>query len=95
METLTVGTAFPDPPFNGMPDGGGLDIDLMTAIAESLGMAVEFIGYEGADFNGIFGGLGPGAYDCVTAGTSVTPSARRWRRSSRHTSSRARPWRST
>ena len=40
-----------------MPDGGGLDIDLMTAIAESLGMAVEFIGYDGADFNGIFGGL--------------------------------------
>ena len=73
METLTVGTAFPDPPFNGMPDGGGLDIDLMTAIAESLGMAVEFIGYEGADFNGIFDRLDPGAYDCVTAGTTVTP----------------------
>ncbi len=73
METLTVGVALPDPPFNGMPDGGGLDIDLMTAIAESLGMAVEFIGYEGADFNGIFDGLDSGAYDCVTAGTTVTP----------------------
>ena len=33
METLRVGAAFPDPPFNGMPDDGGLDIDLMTAIA--------------------------------------------------------------
>ena len=73
METLTVGVALPDPPFNGMPDGGGLDIDLMTAIAESLGMAVEFIGYEGADFNGIFDGLDSGAYDCVAAGTTVTP----------------------
>jgi len=73
METLTVGVALPDPPFNGMPDGGGLDIDLMTAIAESLGMAVEFIGYEGADFNGIFDGLDSAAYDCVTAGTTVTP----------------------
>ena len=36
-------------------------------------MAVEFIGYEGADFNGIFDGLDSGAYDCVTAGTTVTP----------------------
>ena len=72
METLRVGAAFPDPPFNGMPDNGGLDIDLMTAIAEALGAAVEFIPYEGADFNGIFDALGS-AYDCVTAGTTVTP----------------------
>ena len=73
METLRVGTAFPDPPFNGMPDDGGLDIDLMTEIANVLGMAVEFIPYNGADFNGIFDALNDGAYDCVTAGTTVTP----------------------
>ena len=72
METLRVGAAFPDPPFNGMPDDSGLDIDLMTAIAESLGARVEFIPYEGADFNGIFDALGS-AYACVTAGTTVTP----------------------
>jgi polar amino acid transport system substrate-binding protein len=72
MELLKVGAAFPDPPFNGMPDNGGLDIDLMTAIAESLGATVEFIAYDGRDFNGIFDGLGS-AYDCVTAGTTVTP----------------------
>jgi ABC-type amino acid transport substrate-binding protein len=72
METLRVGAAFPDPPFNGMPDNTGLDIDLMTAIAESLGATVEFIPCEGNDFNGIFDGLGS-AYDCVTAGTTVTP----------------------
>lgn len=72
METLKVGAAFPDPPFNGMPDDGGLDIDLMTAIAKALGATVEFIPYEGADFNGIFDGLGS-AYDCVAAGTTVTP----------------------
>jgi polar amino acid transport system substrate-binding protein len=71
METLRVAAAFPDPPFNGMPAGGGLDIDLMTAIAEALGAAVEFIPYQGADFNGIFAGLGT-AYDCVAAGTTVT-----------------------
>ncbi|AEV75811.1 periplasmic component of amino acid ABC-type transporter/signal transduction system [Mycolicibacterium rhodesiae NBB3] len=72
METLRVGAAFPDPPFNGMPDDSGLDIDLMQAIAEKLGAAVEFVSYDGADFNGIFNGLGS-AYDCVTAGTTVTP----------------------
>jgi polar amino acid transport system substrate-binding protein len=72
METLRVVAAFPDPPFNGMPGDGGLDIDLMTAIADALGAAVEFIPYEGADFNGIFDGLGS-AYDCVAAGTTVTP----------------------
>ena len=55
-----------------MPDGA-LDIDLMTEIANVLGMAVEFIPYDGADFNGIFDALNHGAYDCVTAGTTVTP----------------------
>jgi polar amino acid transport system substrate-binding protein len=72
METLRVGAAFPDPPFNGMPDDTGLDIDLMTAIAESLGATVQFIPYNGTDFNGIFDALGA-AYDCVAAGTTVTP----------------------
>jgi polar amino acid transport system substrate-binding protein len=73
METLRVGAAFPDPPFNGMPGGGGLDIDLMTEIAKALGGEVEFIHYEGADFNGIFDELNAGTYDCVAAGTTVTP----------------------
>jgi polar amino acid transport system substrate-binding protein len=73
METLRVGAAFPDPPFNGMPGDGGLDIDLMTAIARALGANVEFIPYDGADFNGIFDALNAGGYDCVTAGTTVTP----------------------
>jgi ABC-type amino acid transport substrate-binding protein len=72
MKILKVGAAFPDPPFNGMPDDSGLDIDLMTAIAKALGATVEFIPYQGADFNGIFDVLGS-AYDCVTAGTTVTP----------------------
>ena len=34
LETLRVGAAFPDPPFNGMPGDTGLDIDLMNEIAE-------------------------------------------------------------
>ena len=73
METLRVGAAFPDPPFNGMPDDGGLDIDLMTAIAKALGKGVEFVPYDGADFNGIFDALNSGTFDCVAAGTTVTP----------------------
>ena len=73
MKTLSVGAAFPDPPFNGMPGNTGLDIDLMTEIAKALGIDVEFIAYTGTDFNGIFDDLNAGAYDCVAAGTTVTP----------------------
>jgi polar amino acid transport system substrate-binding protein len=80
METLRVGAAFPDPPFNGMPGNAGLDIDLMTEIAKSLGAKVEFVPYEGADFNGIFDALNAGAFDCVTAGTTVTPERERMAR---------------
>jgi polar amino acid transport system substrate-binding protein len=73
MGTLRVGAAFPDPPFNGMPDNGGLDIDLLSAIATALGTTAAFIPYDGADFNGIFDALNTGEYDCVAAGTTVTP----------------------
>ncbi len=72
MATLRVGAAYPDPPFNGMPDGGGLDIDLMAAIADRLGRSVDFVPYEGADFNGIFDAMNDGLFDCVAAGTTVT-----------------------
>jgi ABC-type amino acid transport substrate-binding protein len=72
MGTLRVGAAFPDPPFNGMPDDDGLDIDLMTEIAAALDMRVEFIPYDGVDFNGIFDALNAGTFDCVAAGTTVT-----------------------
>lgn len=72
MQTLRVGTALPDPPFNSMADGGGLDIDVMTEIGRVMGTAVDFIGYDGADFNGIFDGLDAGKYDCVAAGTTIT-----------------------
>jgi polar amino acid transport system substrate-binding protein len=73
MQTLRVGAAYPDPPFNGMPDDGGLDIDLMIAIADKLNMVVEFVAYEGADFDGVFDALSAGSFDCVAAGTTVTP----------------------
>lgn len=72
MQTLRVGAAFPDPPFNGTRDSG-LDIELMTAIAQRLGTGLTVVGYAGRDFNGIFDGLDAGDFDCVTSGTTVTP----------------------
>lgn len=71
---IRVGAAFPDPPFNA--EQGGLDIDLMEAIASSLGLGVEFVPFRGADFNGIFDALNTGQFDCVAAGTTVTPDRR-------------------
>ena len=77
MELLRVGMALPDPPFNGMPDGGGLDVDLIHAIAAHLDRGVELVAFEGADFNGIFDELSAGTFDCVIAGTTVTPERER------------------
>jgi polar amino acid transport system substrate-binding protein len=76
MAVLRVGAAFPDPPFNGV-DGGGLDIDLINAVGAAIGMSVQLIAYDGADFNGIFDALDAGRYDCVIAGTTVTPERER------------------
>lgn len=70
---LRVGAAFSDPPFNSMPGDTGLDIELMTELAAALGESIEFVAYEGTDFEGIFERLGDGEYDCVAAGTTVTP----------------------
>lgn len=77
MATLRVGAALPDPPFNGMPGGGGLDIDLINAVGSAVGTTVELVGYDGADFTGIFDGLDSGSYDCVIAGTTITPARER------------------
>jgi ABC-type amino acid transport substrate-binding protein len=77
VDVLRVGAAFPDPPFNGMADDGGLDVELITAIGDHLGVRVTMVHYGGADFNGIFEGLVSGACDCVIAGTTVTPERKR------------------
>jgi polar amino acid transport system substrate-binding protein len=76
-QTLRVGAAVPDPPFNGAKSNGGLDISMMRAIGQVLGMTVELVEYPGADFNGIFDVLNAGDYECVTAGTTVTPGRER------------------
>lgn len=80
---MLVGVAYPDPPFNAMPGDTGLDIELMTALAETLGEPVEFVAYagvdgsDGDDFDGIFDRLAAGEYDCVAAGTTVTSARER------------------
>jgi polar amino acid transport system substrate-binding protein len=76
VKTLRVGAAFPDPPFNGVGDGG-LDIDLINAIAGVMGVSVQLVAYDGPDFDGIFAELGSGRYDCVVSGTTVTPDRER------------------
>jgi polar amino acid transport system substrate-binding protein len=73
---LRVGVAYPNPPFNGVGDGG-LDIDLIHAVAVAMGTTVELVAYDGSDFNGIFDELAAGLYDCVIAGTTVTPERQR------------------
>lgn len=72
METLRVGAAVPLPPFNSMPDGGGLDIELMTELAKKLGATVDFVEYRDAAPDGILERLSAGEYDCA-AGVTVTP----------------------
>lgn len=72
MGILRVGTATPVRPFTGMPDGGGLDVDLMTAVAEHLGDTVEFVAEDGSDLAGVLEWLSAGRVDCVAAGVVVT-----------------------
>lgn len=70
-----VGSALPDPPFElRTADGSlaGLDIELTQMIAARLGRPWQLVPYSGSDFNGIFAGLGAGAYDCVASGTTAT-----------------------
>jgi polar amino acid transport system substrate-binding protein len=69
---LRVGAAFPDPPFEvvgGPPTG--VDVELMQAVARDLGLTWQLHRYDGADFDGIFAGLGE-RYDVVASGATVT-----------------------
>jgi polar amino acid transport system substrate-binding protein len=73
--TLSVASAFPDPPFDLMENGtaGGFDIELMRAICARLSLTLRSVPYQGDDFNGIFDGLASGRYDAVISGTTITP----------------------
>jgi polar amino acid transport system substrate-binding protein len=73
--TLTVASAYPDPPFDLLDNGSarGFDIELTRAICAQLGLALQPVRYAGDDFNGIFDGLAERSYDAVISGTTITP----------------------
>ena len=73
--TLTVLSAYPDPPFDIMKDGvaTGFDIELMRAVCGRLSFELRPLPYTGEDFNGIFTELVQGKCDMVISGTTITP----------------------
>lgn len=72
---LTVGSDIAYPPNEfyeeGTQNAVGLDIDLITALAEAMGVDVEF--QQVAEFSGIVGDLQAERYDIVVSSISVTP----------------------
>lgn len=52
--TMTVASAYPDPPFVVMRNGTatGFEIELMRSVCQELGLTLRPVGYEGDDFNG-------------------------------------------
>jgi polar amino acid transport system substrate-binding protein len=73
--TLTILSAYPDPPFDVMEDGvaTGFDVELMRAVCGRLALELRPLAYSGEDFNGIFAGLKDGTCDAVISGTTITP----------------------
>lgn len=71
-ETLTVGSDIPYPPFEQGKPGNytGFDIELMEAIAESIGRTAEF---QDTSFDTIFVNLGQGKFDAVASAATITP----------------------
>jgi polar amino acid transport system substrate-binding protein len=72
--TLTVGSDIAYPPIEFFEEGTdtptGLDVDLMMAMAEALGVEAEF--EQVADFAGIVGDLTAKRYDVVMSAISIT-----------------------
>ncbi|BBZ07512.1 ABC transporter substrate-binding protein [Mycolicibacterium doricum] len=73
MGTLRVGVMVLSPPFAGMDGEAGLDVDLMTAVAEAIGETVQFVPSDGAT---AFDALAAGDLDCI-AGVTVTDGRQR------------------
>jgi polar amino acid transport system substrate-binding protein len=71
---LLVGTDAPYPPFEiGTPESGdfsGFDPDLMSAIAEKLGLEPT---YQNSSFDTIFRDVAAGQFDIVAAASTITP----------------------
>jgi polar amino acid transport system substrate-binding protein len=69
---LLVGTDTPFPPFEigQPPDITGYDIEVLNAIAEELGLEVE---YRDTGFDTIFRDVAQGQFDVVAAASTITP----------------------
>jgi polar amino acid transport system substrate-binding protein len=68
---LTVGSDIPYPPFEQGKPGNytGFDIELMEAIAESIGREAEF---QDTSFDTIFRDLAQGRFEAVASATTIT-----------------------
>lgn len=70
---LMVGTEIGYPPFESYEEDGktpiGFDIDLMTAVAEKMGVEVEFVDTA---WDGILAGLDTDRYDVVASAVTIT-----------------------
>lgn len=72
-DVYTVATANDYVPFEYIDEDSeelvGFDIDLVTALAEEVGIEIEF---ETLDFDGIVAGIGSGRFDIAIAGMTIT-----------------------
>jgi polar amino acid transport system substrate-binding protein len=73
---LLVGTDTPYPPFEiGQPPNiSGYDIDVLNAMAEEMGLEVE---YQDTSFDTIFRDVAQGRFDMAVAATTITPERER------------------
>jgi polar amino acid transport system substrate-binding protein len=73
--TLSILSAYPNPPFDIIKDGTptGFDVELMRAVCGRLSLEPRPVAYAGEDFNGIFAGLAQGTCDAVISGTTIRP----------------------
>ncbi|GHV32224.1 hypothetical protein FACS18949_02490 [Clostridia bacterium] len=71
---LTVGMEVGYPPMEYTSDDGkdylGFDVDVAKALAELLGLEVEYVNTA---WDGIFAGLDKGQYDIIMSAVSITP----------------------
>ena len=69
---LTVATSPDFPPFESLEGGEvvGIEVDILTLIAEELGVEIEFVQM---DFDSVLVGIQAAKYDCAMSGITVTP----------------------
>jgi ABC-type amino acid transport substrate-binding protein len=70
-ETLSVGSDIPYPPFEQgkAPNYTGFDVELLEAVAESIGRETEF---QDTSFDTIFRDLAQGKFEAVASATTIT-----------------------